>query len=184
MNFEEYFVFHEGKKSADDETNSIYIFSDEKDYIDWGINKYNVNMSKLSLFEDEIHEYLEMFPEILEIEYPNELPQHFIKYQDEVYNKYFLQSDNGLNLEDRGTALIHKECNGYSTAFVHITMPVMWPGWNNQTSAAMGLYILGMWNIYDRTFYRNRIITHVSVGYLDCWVPFGYDDRMSSVILL
>lgn len=163
----------------------IWGFTSKQMYIEWG-EKRNFPVKIMLEIEEHLRNYIETNKVVEIFEETGVVPQWYLDYE----KSYYQQMTKHRNVEDRGTAILHKADCGDSndgTSPLHTTLPVMWPGWNNETSAYFPISLYSGLSIYDRWFYGTRMATLWNVG----WTTYCFDgpygvlnDRMSSAILL
>lgn len=156
----------------------VNIFTTREKYINWGyINKRPVELYL------EIEEHLASYAKdngyIAEYELTGVVSQDYLDYESEYFNKM----TNGVN--SRAVTMLHKDFWGGSSAPMPLTLPVMWPGWNNKVSRYYPLNIWGGMAIYNKAFYRRRMATLWNWGWQSIRFegPLSYlNDKMSSGI--
>jgi hypothetical protein len=113
----------------------------------------------------------------IEYERTGNVPQWYL---DEVNNRF-------PNRKTQSVAVMWDNCWSGGPSIIDVTpgLPVMYPGWNNRVSRYDLLNIYGVMIIYDRTFYRSRILTAWNWGWqwihICAWYPWA-DNRMSSCL--
>ncbi len=135
----------------------IHAFTTKSGYTQFGDSK-GWYFSTFLQIEEHLSVYAERTGAIARYEATGEVPQPYIDYEE----AYVANALNSIKPRS-AIAILHKEFSQGPSAstFPGIGLPVMWPGWNNQTSAFTPLFLGGVHNIYDRSFYRKRIGTIV-----------------------
>jgi len=137
----------------------IWAFTSEDKYIAWG-ETHNTPVTPLLEMEKHLRQYI----------IDNNVEQ--------IYE--------GVNATERGSAMLHKDCTGGSSAPLLATLPAMWPGWNNRVSSYFPFGIYSGLMVFDRSFYRSRMAIVWNWGWTRyCFSgPLGFlNDRMSSAII-
>jgi hypothetical protein len=158
-------------------------FTSREKYVAWG--EENGFPVALSLeMGDHLRTYAEANGVIEHYEKTGEVLPAYLDYEQQYYAMMTGTAD--MVNERSGTAMLHKNWWGGSpSAPLAGTLPVMWPGWNNEVSAYFPLCLYCGLTVYDRTFYRKNLGTIWEWGYE--LVPFindlsKYNDKMSSTI--
>lgn len=173
------FICISGDSDGDSNLVKIYIheFTTEQKYVAFGGDN-ELKLKESLLFEDEMRDYIEEnnIEEIFNS--TGEIPQDYLDYEEERYNYYF-----GTNEKVIPGTTLHKNYWGGSPAYhMFKTMPVMF-GWNNEVSATFPTYFFGFHILYNRNWYRARMITIWGFGwdYYRFVGPLGFlSDKMSS----
>jgi len=180
---EQYFHLTEGVQTEGNQIFQMHAFSTEQGYIAYGDSK-GWRLGLITEMEKHLAAYAERTGADVIAEQTGEVPQWYTDYEQAYVKKMW----NFAGVQDRSSiAMLHKELFSGGSNFPTlpgIGLPIMWPGWNNQTSAFTPLLIGGVHKVYDRTFYRSRMRTFV--GFLGfSRIPFfgplaGLNNRASS----
>ena len=133
----------------------IHAFTSKSGYTQFGDSR-GWYFSTFLQIEEHLAAYAERTGAIMHYETTGEVSQSYTDYEEEYVARVL------AGVKPRSTiAMLHKDfIQGPSApTFPGIGLPVMWPGWNNKTSAFTPLLIGGVHNVYDRWFYGRRIGT-------------------------
>lgn len=133
----------------------IHGFTTKSGYTQFGDSK-GWYFSTFLQIEEHLSAYAERTGVIAHYESTGEVLQSYTDYEE----AYVATVLNGIKPRS-AIAILHKEFSQGPSAstFPGIGLPVMWPNWNNKTSAFTPLFLGGVHNIYDRWFYGKRIGT-------------------------
>lgn len=160
---------------------TVDAFTSADRYIDWG-NQYGYNVEGMLEFESVMSAYAEESGTIKEYEATGEVSQAYYDYENEQYERIFGKREEAGG-KMNSLAMLHKDYFGGSSWPMATTAPFMMPGWNNTVSRYFQFNIYGVFIMYDRSFYRNRMFTLWGWGWQNVrlWGPLGWaNDRMSS----
>lgn len=159
----------------------LYVYTSDEMYVNRG-KIYGVNLQNLNQFEEKVHEYIENNPNVLSLYDENEqLDEKFERFQDSIALLYF-------GHRPKAPSVIHDKVTGGSPAWTMLLTinPVMPIGWNDRVSSINNLNIFSFMHLYDKTFFRNRMISFIG---FHGWqlIPFNgplkpLDNNISSII--
>lgn len=168
-------------KGEKDETIIVEAFSSREDYILYG-KKHNLKFKELLSFEDEMKNYVKKNDIINLFEKTGKIPEWYTAFEAKTYEKHF-----GVSSQQKSLAtVLHKNFYGGPDRVIGVLTPYLWGGWNNQVSAFTPIGVYGFTSLYDKSFYRKRMVTIWGWGMQRVLLYWGSlynaNDRTTSVI--
>jgi hypothetical protein len=142
-------------KNPDPKHVIINAFTTVDKYVAFGLEN-GMPLDKTVEFETAVENYIQEHGIEQIYEETGELPQHFLDFQDEYYNRLFPKKERSKKMP----SVLYKDYFG-GPAWVAVLSytAVMAPGWNNTVSRYYHLGIYGLFSVYDKWAFRNRMAT-------------------------
>ncbi len=178
---EELHLFVDGNET--DAYVNIRAFTTKDLMLEYGDDN-DIPLRTLDDFETELTNYINDNGIIEAYESDRVLSEDFIAYQNALIDRYFPGA-----ADDRGAITLHKDYIGGASWIHGSASAILVPGYNNTVSRHFDFSIYGFVNVYDRTFYRRKMVTLWAWGWSNIWYHQSWglaflNNRMSSQINL
>jgi hypothetical protein len=156
-------------------TINVYAFTSNEKFVDFG-NRVNPKLVQSLLFEETMQEYTTSRNFDLDNFEPD---QAYLDFEKQTYE------DIAKGKKTRGLVMLHDTyISGGSSMPMPLTLPVMWPGWNNRVKRYLVLNVAATMSMYDKAFYKKHLFTTFNWGWTNvssfwAWNMF-WDSKMSS----
>ena len=163
----------------------LNVFTTEEAYIDYAKNSGFSNVDVVEQAYKDLADYAESSGAVAELESTGVMSASYIRYMNDYLKAHNLPYDESLKTRTL-TNFVYRDCNkgGYSWPILRNPWLGMFGMDNNISSYYVFGFIGGRTDIFDRTFYRTRMITiwsWANTTYDFCGGPLAFlNDRASS----
>jgi hypothetical protein len=175
---EDMLMIHTLKKDKDTYTNVIFAYTTEEGYIEYG-KKNNMMLEEELIFVKHMREYAKESGAVAEYEKTGQVPEWYSKYQEEYYLKTFNKSNNTK------VAFVLYDTNNYSGQQLGVPYFCGYPTLShmkNKTSSVRNFGTGASMTFFDKSFFRNRMISIPFLPVFGVVLPSSYDNKTESVV--